>query len=135
MIQHNIVFTTWWYLEESAALNIIAHRYRRMIFDEIKEMETIAPNYKGARILGFCLNVMGFAPQKKENANKNYYALHKTVLLWTKKNFLKIHRFNPEIAKACLMGRIRFDQKNNTLVKEFLPNLSGNIPQEILELI
>lgn len=132
-VQHNLVFCAWEFLPNSKALEIISHRYRRMIYDEIKTMDEF-PNYKSIRILGFCLNVMGIVLQNKSNSNKLYYALHKAVISWTKKNFLRIYDYNPDIANCCLMGSMQFDEKREAIVRVSNKHLDGSISEAILEL-
>lgn len=128
MIQHNIVLLAWKYLPNSLSLNIISHRYRRMVYDEILRMND-SPNYKSARILGFFLNVLGLKLPSKQYSDKNYYALHKAILSWTKENFLRIYKYNPDIAICCLIGGVNYDQENNILVKKYSPRLDGSISQ------
>jgi hypothetical protein len=60
-IQHNTVWSDIFGLRDSGAHKIIAIKVRRLCYDEIKEMDDF-PNFKGAKILGFCLHVLGLTP-------------------------------------------------------------------------
>src|SRR5688572_10311180 len=58
-VQHN---TVWSHLFNFSSLNgaagkVIKFKARRLVYNEIADMKRF-PNFKGARILGFCLNVM-----------------------------------------------------------------------------
>lgn len=112
---------------------IIRFKLRRLIFDEIKRMDKI-PNYKSAKILGLCLNVMGFETHKNLDENSGVLPLKNIILNWTRKNFLKVRAFNPEISDTFLVGSIWFDQENNRLVKDYLKSLDATIPREFLYL-
>lgn len=117
------------------AVKTVIHRLRRLLFNNIREFEEY-PNYKSARILGYCMNVMGISLEKKNknNTNQSYYALLKAVSSWAKNNYLKIYNYNPEIADACLMGGVIFDAKNNRLIKTYAKNLDGKAHKEYLYL-
>lgn len=88
---------------ESPAWRVIRFKLFRLLFDDIKEMERW-PNYKGARLLGICLNVLGLTLGGKDGRDRQTYPLHKAVLDWTQRNYLSIVRANPDIAAYCLSG-------------------------------
>jgi hypothetical protein len=103
------------------------------LFDEIRELETLA-HYKLARILGLCLNVMGLKIGDKKGYGSEEFPLRKTVLNWTKKNYLKLVEAQPEVAAACLAGGVTFDAKNDRLIKTYFKGLQLEEPKEYLEL-
>lgn len=118
-IQHNSV---WGELFNFNRLNgpagkIIKHKVRRLIYDEIKDMRRF-PNFKGAKILGYCLNVMGLSI-KDGDYDRDSRALQKAVLIWTKKNYAWLHSYNPRVAEACLVDGMSFDEANLRLVKTY----------------
>lgn len=118
-VQHNAVWGELFIFNalDSQAGKIVKFKVRRLIYDEIVKMKRF-PNFKGARILGFCLNVMGF-----EAGKMDYYqdskALQKAVLSWTKKNYAWLHSYNPRVAVACLVDGITYDSKSLNLVKTY----------------
>jgi len=114
------------------AWRVIRFKLFRLLFDEIKEMERW-PNYKGARILGFCLNVLGLSVGEKE-INERCYPLRKAVLNWTRKNYLAIVEENPDIAEYCLSGGVTFDSENRRLVKTYMRGTNREAPREYLNL-
>jgi hypothetical protein len=91
-------------------------------------------NYKSARILGYCLNVMGLGIKKNYSFGKSWLALHKAVLAWTRRNYLRVRAANFEVADACLLGSISFDAVNERLVKTYAKGLSLHPDQEFLDL-
>ncbi len=115
------------------AWGIIHHKLRRLLCEEIRRLDKL-PNYKSSKILGFCLNVMGLTLKKKQGYEGEEYPLHKAVLAWTRKNYLRLRSIQPEVAQSCLIGSISFDEKNSRLVKTFSKGLSLEPPKEYLEL-
>jgi hypothetical protein len=102
--------------QESYYPRIILERLRRRLYEEItKDFFT----FKSARFLGICLNAMGLrlATGKDGRIDQGYYALHKTLLKWTQKNFLRIHADSAKLAEAALSGNISFDAENRRLVQ------------------
>jgi hypothetical protein len=79
-VQHNAMWHEFFNFGkgDGSAARVIQFKARRMIYDEINEMSTF-PNFKGAKILALCLNVMGLTL-----SNEKYFAdsraLHKAVL-------------------------------------------------------
>jgi hypothetical protein len=101
------------------AQKIILFKLRRLIYDEIIRLESL-PNFQNSRILGFCLNVMGLTLRQRQGYEKNDYALHKAVLAWTQKNYLRLRQEHPDVAENCLLGGISFDEQSKRLVKTFM---------------
>lgn len=115
-IQHNAVWSELFAFsrEGGKATQVIHFKFRRLIYDEIKDMNNFV-NFKGAKILGFCLNVMG---HKVRNDGLNpHTALHRVVLAWIKKYYGWIHFKNPEVAEACLMAEWAYDETNSRIVQ------------------
>ena len=102
-VQHN---TVWGELFEISKLSnkagrIVQFKVRRLLYDEILRMNEF-PNFKGARILGLCLNVMGLHVGKGDFGRESR-ALQRAVLSWTRRHFAEIHQANPKVAEACLV--------------------------------
>ncbi|MEY3788735.1 MAG: hypothetical protein RLZ75_2943 [Pseudomonadota bacterium] len=118
-MQHNSVWIELFNFDrnDGAAAKIIHFKVRRLLYNEIADMLRF-PNFKGAKILAFILNVMGFE-FRKEKYFRVGNALHKAVLSWTKKNYAWLHSYNPRIAEACLVDGISYDQQNQRLVKTY----------------
>ncbi len=116
-IQHNSVWSKLFNFDnlDGAAGRIIKFKVRRLLYKEISRMRLFA-NFKGAKILGFCLNVMGLAIRKVDY-DKDSLALQKAVLAWTRKNYVWLHAFNPRVAEACLVDGMTYDQENQRLVR------------------
>jgi len=118
-IQHNYVwdelFTSL--TSNGPAAKAIRFKVRRLLYNEIVEMRTIT-NYQGARILGFCLNVMGFRPVNEEFA-RGAKPLQRAVLSWTKKNYAWLYSYHPSLGKACLVDTITYEKNKFRLVKAY----------------
>ena len=119
-VQHNAV---WGELFHSNGLDgeagrVVKFKVRRLIYNEVVDMKRF-PNFKGAQILGFCLNVMGLRAIDS-NYDRDSKALRNAILSWTKKNFTWLHVYNPRIAEECLVDGITYDMEKFRLVKTYL---------------
>ena len=92
----------------------VKFKVRRLLYNEIADMKRF-PNFKGARILSFCLNVMGLSIIPGDY-HKDSRALHRAVLAWTKKNYAWLHEYNPSVAEECLGDGMTYDAENRRLV-------------------
>lgn len=118
-IQHNSVWGELFNFHklDSRAGKIIKFKVRRLLYEEITRMNSF-PNFKGAKILGFCLNVMGLKI-RENNYDKDSRPLHKAVLAWTKKNYIWLHDYNPQVGAACLVDGMTYDKDNHRLVRTY----------------
>ncbi|MBK8278381.1 MAG: hypothetical protein IPK92_21830 [Nitrospira sp.] len=99
-----------------AAWRVVLHKLRRLLYEEIRRLEDY-PNYKSSKILGFCLNVMGPKIGDKKAYGYDQHALHKAVLAWTKKNYLKLRQLHPDVAEAGMIGSITFEEQSSGLLR------------------
>lgn len=133
-IHHNTVWGEFFSpLRGGGAWRIMRFKLHRLLYDEILNLEKF-PNYKSSAILGFCLNVMGLELKDKKVYGKEYYPLHKAIIAWTRKNYLRLKNIHPEVAKSCLIGSISFDEQGNRLVKTYPKHLHLEAPKDYLEL-
>jgi hypothetical protein len=103
---------------DGRAGNVVKAKVCRLLYEDVLEMDRY-PNFKGARIIGFCLNVMGLE-RIKGDLSKDSRALHTVVLLWTRKHFARLHDYDPRIAAACLVDGITYEPVKHRLVREYL---------------
>jgi len=89
-----------------------------MLYDEIRGMDRWG-NFKGAQILGLCLNVLGFGENRTRDNRRDETALMSLIVTWTKRNYLRLVENHPKVAQACLHGSVTFDAENKQLVKEY----------------
>ncbi|MDE1892480.1 MAG: hypothetical protein KGI13_08315 [Betaproteobacteria bacterium] len=99
-IQHNTVWGELFNFNnlDSIAGRIVKFKTRRLLYNEVVRMKKF-PNFKGAKVLGFCLNVMGFVIGK-DDYDRDSRALHKVILKWVRKNYAWLYNNNPQIAKV-----------------------------------
>jgi hypothetical protein len=117
-VQHNTVWNDLFRFRlDNAAGKVVKFKARRLLYNEIADMKKF-PNFKGAKILGFCLNVMGFN-LRESDIDKSTQALHKAVLAWTRKNYTWLHNYNPRVAEACLVDGMTHDPEKRRLVKTY----------------
>ncbi|HEY0887509.1 MAG TPA: hypothetical protein VGE20_19595 [Ramlibacter sp.] len=118
-IQHNSVWGKLFNFQslKGDAGKVVKFKVRRLLYDEVARMNEFA-NFKGAKIIGFCLNVMGLTV-RTDNYDKDSRALQKAVLRWTRKNFVWLHERTPRVAGACLVDGMSYDAENRRLVKTY----------------
>ncbi|MGA8146789.1 MAG: hypothetical protein WB870_04340 [Gallionellaceae bacterium] len=118
-IQHNYVWGELFNFDrlDCAAGRVVKFKARRLIYDEIARMNRF-PNFKGAKILGFCLNVMGLTISDKDYDHDSR-ALQMAILSWTKKNYSWLHSYNPRVAEASLVDGMTYEAEQLRLVKTY----------------
>ncbi|ALM54088.1 hypothetical protein [Halomonas huangheensis] len=119
VIQHNSVWGELFNLGHlnNSAGRVVMFKVRRLLYNEVVNMKKF-PNFKGAKILGFCLNVMGLN-LRRGNYDKESRALHKAILSWTKKNYAWLYEYTPRVAEDCLVDSLSYDHNNLKIVKTF----------------
>lgn len=132
-IHHNTVWTEFFsFMASSRTWKILQFKLRRLLYDEITRMDRL-PNFKGARILGICLNTMGLKINTK-NYHREYRALAKVVHAWTRKGYPKLQEQLPSVADAVLIGNITYDAEHNRLVFTGPQGLRTEAPKHYLQL-
>ncbi len=134
-IQYNAVWGEFFDLgKNTRSWHIVHFKLRRLLYDEVIRLSRF-PNYKGARILGLLLNVMGLKASTREKGyEREYWPLAAAVHAWTRRSYLKLREDNCEVADACLIGGISFDEQGKRLMKTYFKGLNKEAPREYLEL-
>ncbi len=135
-LQHNLVWNgiLGGVGSEGMAWRIVRHKVRRLLYNEIAQLSE-CPNYQGANILGFCLQVLGLKLRAKTGRRgRETYALTKVVLSWTRKGYLRLLEEFPDVAASVLMGSISYDTAGKRLVKTYTKGLSQETPKDYLDL-
>jgi hypothetical protein len=114
--------------EHGRAARIVEFKLRRKIYDEIITAEEW-PNYKNIRLLGFCLHVMGLNIHEGSNFGREYRALHRALLAWTKRNFVELQRRAPQVFEECLPRGMSYDVNGARLVRTYEINAFRSTPQ------
>jgi hypothetical protein len=133
-IQHNAVWSDIFGLQTSPTRKIIALKVRRLLYNEIKQMNEWA-NFKGARVLGYCLHVLGLVPTDRHKGyHKEFFPLQAAAISWVKRNFGRLLEDHPKVAAACLQGSVTYDRDNHRLVKTFSGQTEKEPQREFLEI-
>ncbi len=135
-IQHNRVWSdfSWFETTYPKVHKYLMAKFMRLIYDEIKDIEKL-PNYKSSKIIGFCLNVMGFNMARRTGLDVQFFPLQRLLLKQVQKHFIKVRKEMPEVAKAMLVGTLSYDAKNKRLVKTYIKGLNKKAPQDYFSLI
>lgn len=128
-VQHNLVWSSIerWEVQDTEIMKMVRRKLRRMIWVEVKKMDRF-PNYKGARYVRFCLNVLGFYDEtvhRREGLEKESWTLAKVVSDWVAKNYQTIVETHPPVAEAMLPANIEYDAAKQVLVRTKDDALTG----------
>jgi hypothetical protein len=134
-IHHNATWGEFFDLAtDSKSWKIVKFKVRRLLFEEVARMKDYL-NYKGARILGYLLNVMGFKVSKgRQGYGRDYRALAKVTQAWARRNYLRLREALPDVGDAVLIGRLSFDKERRRLVLTYFKGLNNEAPRDYLEL-
>ncbi|WP_185819406.1 hypothetical protein [Chlorobium phaeovibrioides] len=115
-IQHNSVWVELFNFDhlKGDSARVIKFKVRRLLYDEIVYMNKF-PNYKGARILRYCLTVMGLILPTSYDSDSR--ALHKAVLAWVRIHFVGLHNSHQLIALECLPEGMAYHADKQRIVK------------------
>ncbi|GLS91978.1 hypothetical protein GCM10007916_30480 [Psychromonas marina] len=130
-IHHNSCWGEFVNHRHSKVNYYILKKYYRLMYDEVKRMEKL-PNFKSAKILGFCLNIFGVKTPSKADYGKEYYSLRKVIIHWTIHNYESIRKEYARVAEACLVGGITYEDKK--LTKTYGLGIRDEATKEVLEL-
>jgi hypothetical protein len=121
-VQHNCLWGELFSFRklEGPGGKIVAFKVRRLLYDEVSRMDKWG-NFKGASILGYCLNVMGLSIRESDR-DRGTKALHKAILQWTKNNYARLYYENPQVGDACLVDGFTYDASNHRLVRTYPAN-------------
>jgi hypothetical protein len=132
-IHHNAVWGQFFTLAtKNHTWKILQFKLRRLLYDEIASMDKI-PNFMNAKILGYCLNVLGLE-LRTGTYGREYRALAKAVQAWAHRGYPKLRQTMPRVADAVLIGSITYDEQNNRLVKTYLQGLRDEPSRDCLGL-
>ena len=133
-VWHMQYVSTWAALDfvEGPCWTVVSERLARLLFTEIKQMDTVTPNFIGAKVVGLVLNVFGLrANRNHPNRERPFAAVHRLTLQWARRNYLTVRARYPDVAKAMLIGGIDFDESAGCLRKTYAKGLSRE-PDRVL---
>lgn len=134
-IQHNTIWSQIFGFDNNSTTNIIAIKLRRLIYDEIRRMDQFA-NFKGAKIIGYCLNVLGISENfNRKSAKADFYPLQIAAVTWVKVNYQRLLTDHPKVAEACIQGSITYEAKTHRLVRTYSNATRKEPTRDYLELL
>jgi hypothetical protein len=134
-IQHNAVWGQILGFGDKRASRIIGKKVSRLLYDEIRGMDEW-PNFKGAHALGFCLLVLGLSPiDRHKGHRKEDSPLQAVAARWASKNYARLLSDHPEVAAACLMGSVTYDNVGHRFVKTFADHTRKEPQREYLKVV
>ena len=118
-VQHTAVWSSLFGSDapQGQGSKYVRHKARRLLYDEVVLMERF-PNFKSARLLAICLNMMDLRQHPGIN-DRDSRALHRSLLSWTRKNYSALSAANEEVAAACLVEGIAYEEVESRIVKTY----------------
>lgn len=93
----------------------IIYSVQLKIHNKISRLKT-NPDLDSTRILGFCLNIMGFRFQPPEPYGELWREFHYAVIDWVKQNIASIIAKYPSFEKECFVDGMSYDSAKARLV-------------------
>jgi len=104
--------------DNSKAWAALRFKVRRLIYDEITRFDGL--NYKSARILGLCLNVLGIKPVRRTNsADRVDHALKRALLAWSRTKLMKCWEQRPDVVESGLPANLQINPRYRRIVRTF----------------
>jgi len=105
-----------------------------LLYDEIKDMDRFA-NFKGARILGYCLHVLGLkVTDRHKGYQREFYPIQAAAVSWAKANYGKLLLDHPKVASVVLQGSLSFDADKKRFVKTYANDTEKEPVREFLDI-
>ncbi len=122
-------------LRRSPVWRIVQRKLCRHLYEEIKGIERF-PNYVNAKVLGFCLHVLGLRHGRRNVAfDRPTVPFREAVLAWTKRHYMAFRAAtNDGVGEASLAGNITFDSRRRELVQTGFQGLHKQPPRHAFKL-
>ncbi|WP_269513662.1 hypothetical protein [Brevundimonas subvibrioides] len=131
-LHHNMVWGEFFGLESGPEWDAARRRLVRRLHAHLAEMDKFA-NFLSARLLGYSLNVLGVEDRVRERS-RDLACYHRALLNWFAANYLTLRRDYPDVAEACLVGGISFDEGSGRLIKTYAKGTKSDPTRRYLEL-
>ncbi|MBR8188701.1 hypothetical protein [Burkholderia vietnamiensis] len=115
-VQHNDVWSKFFEgrYPKGTAAEIVSFKLKRQLLREVTRMDKFA-NFKSTRVLGMLLNVMGLKQHSSER-NTGVQGLHRAVLSWTVRNYVRLVEEAPHVMETVLFAGLAYDPEGPSLV-------------------
>jgi hypothetical protein len=122
-------------VKQGPAWRVVQRKLCRHLYEEIKGIERF-PNYVNAKVLGFCLHVLGLRHGRRNIAfDRPTVPFREAVLAWTKRNYMGFRAAtNNGVGDASLSGNITFESRQRQLVQTGFQGLHKQPPRTVLKL-
>ncbi len=101
-----------------------------MLLDSIRKV----PDLDSVRLLGYCLNVMGFtSPKENEPYGSTWRNLHVELISWVKQNIASLLKKYPRMARECFVDGMSYDEQNSRLEIHYVWEDGSNASYDYLE--
>lgn len=112
----------------------IGRRIQQQVHDWLECMVRKCPRLDSVKLLGYCLNVLGFRPvEEGEPYGASWRELHVRFLDWIKGNIATLLMQYPRMEQECFVEGMYYDHEHGRLVLKYSRDEQGNIFNEYFE--
>jgi hypothetical protein len=118
-VSRKIQYTLIWddILNSSELRTAAGGKILKLVHSMLWNSITKSPDLDSFRLMGFCLNVMGFKPSEKEKKYGSAWRdLHVDFIAWVKRDIASLLKAYPGMARECFVDGMSYDEQNSRLV-------------------
>ncbi len=118
-IQDNLIWDD--ILSSSELSGHAGEKILQELHNELLHLIYNCPNLYSIRLLGYCLNVMGFDPVSEDSLyGSSWRRLHLSLIDWVKRNLSTLLEKYPSMAHECFVDGMSYDKDNSRLVIHYV---------------
>lgn len=131
-IQHELIWSN--ILNSSALWTETGKIILKIVHTNMLNSVMQTPNLDSVRLVGYCLNVMGFQPSKEgEEFGSAWRDFHVDFIAWVTRDIASLLKTYPRMSQECFVDGMSFDEENNRLVIMYAGQDGSNASAEYLE--
>lgn len=109
-------------------------KIQKLVHSMLWSSITKSPNLDSVRLMGYCLNVMGFKPSEKDDGHGAAWRdLHVNFIGWVKRNIASQLKAHPGMARECFVEGMSYDEEHSRLVIHYAGEDGSEGSYEYLE--
>lgn len=135
-VSRNIQCTLIWdeILDSSELRTAAGGKILKLVHSMLWNSVVKAPNLDSVRLMGYCLNVMGFKPSEKDDGyGSGWRDLHIAFIAWVKRDIASLLKMYPRMARECFVDGMSYDGEQSRLVIHYAGEDEGDDSYEYLE--
>lgn len=131
-IQHTLI---WVNILNSRVLRTAAgEKILKLVHSKLWNSVVKASDLDSFRLMGYCLNVMGFKPSEKDEGYRSAWRdLHIDFIAWVKRDIALLLKAYPGMSRECFVQGMSYDEEHSRLVIHYVGEEGSEGSYEYLE--